>query len=312
MKKLGIFLLLIFIFAVGFFLYYKEGSLPVDKTSKESQIFVIRQGENLTTIANNLSNQKLIRNKIIFYLIVKQLGIEKKMQAGDFRLSQAMPGKEIAEALTHGTLDGWMTIIEGRRKEEVAQIVAQSLFIPEVELLKYAQEGYLFPDTYLIPKDATAETVVRIMQDNFNRRFATQLKQQAGNKGLSVEEVVILASLVEREAKFDGDRAGVAGVLLRRLDSGMKLDIDATVQYALGYQPESKSWWKKNLTYEDLEIDSPYNTYKNTGLPPGPIANPGLASIIAVIEADSNNPYLYYISDKSGRLHFAATLEEHN
>src|SRR3990167_4912605 len=135
MKKLGIFLLLIFIFAVGFLLYYKEGSLPVDKTSKESQIFVIRQGENLTTIANNLSNQKLIRNKIIFYLIVKQLGIEKKMQAGDFRLSANMSATEVAKNLTHGTLDVWITLIEGMRKEEIAQVISKNLDIPEIEFI---------------------------------------------------------------------------------------------------------------------------------------------------------------------------------
>ena len=305
-------LILIIVFAVGFYLYYKEGTLPVDKQSQESKVFVIRPGENLNDIANNLADQKLIRNKIVFYLVVKRFGIERNIQAGDFRLSPAMNTPELAKSLTHGTLDVWMTIIEGMRKEEVAQVVAQNLNIPEIEFLKYAREGYLFPDTYLVPKNATAAAVIKIFEDNFNRRFDNELKEKARNKGFSIEQVITLAALVEREARLAEDRQKVASVLLKRLENNMKLDIDATVQYLLGYQPEEKSWWKKELTLADLKVDSPYNTYKNAGLPPGPIANPGLASIKAVVDASENAPYLYYVSDISGRLHFAETLEEHN
>lgn len=312
MRRIFILLILIIVFIIGFYLYYKEGTLPVDKSSKESKIFVIRPGENLSAIANNLADQKLIRNKIVFYLVVKRLGIERKIQAGDFRLSASMDTHKIAKSLTHGTLDVWLTIIEGMRKEEVAQQVSQSLNIPEIEFLKYAREGYLFPDTYLIPKSATAVAVIKIFEDNFNRRFSDELRERARIKGFTVEQVVRLASLVEREARFSEDRQKVASVLLNRLEKEMKLDIDATVQYALGYQPEEKSWWKKQLSLEDLALDSPYNTYKNAGLPPEPIANPGLASIQAVVDADTNTPYLYYVSDSSGHLHFARNLEEHN
>ena len=312
MKRIFILLILIIVLVIAFYLYYKEGTLPVDKSSSESKIFVIRPGENLSEIANNLANQKLIRNKVVFYLVVKRLGIERKIQAGDFRLSPSLNTHEIAKSLTHGTLDVWLTIIEGMRKEEVAQQVSQSLNIPEIEFLKYAREGYLFPDTYLIPKSATAVAVIKIFEDNFNRRFSDELREKARIKGFTVEQVVTLASLVEREARFPEDRPKVASVLLNRLENEMKLDIDATVQYALGYQSEEKSWWKQQLSLEDLALDSPYNTYKNAGLPPEPIANPGLASIQAVIGANPNSPYLYYISDKSGHLHFARNLEEHN
>lgn len=312
MKRLIILFGFILIFTIGFYLYYKAGALPVDKYSNDSKIFVVKRGESLSSIANNLADQKLIRNKIVFYLVVKRLEIERNIQAGDFRLSAAMNVYDIAKALTHGTLDVWLTIIEGTRKEEIAQVVSQSLNIPEAEFLKYAREGYLFPDTYLLPKDATAVAVMKIFADNFDRRFNSDLRAKAVKKGLSVDQVVTLASLVEREARFAGDRQKVASVLLRRLKEGIKLDVDATVQYALGYQADDKSWWKKELTQDDLAVVSPYNTYKNAGLLPGPIANPGLASIQAVVEADPNNPYLYYVSDKSGHLHFAKTLEEHN
>lgn len=312
MKRLIIFSGFILILSIGFFLYYREGTLPVDKKSQESKIFVIRQGENLNTIANNLADQKLIRNKVVFYLVVKRLGIERTIQAGDFRLSPAMDSHDIAKALTHGTLDVWITLIEGMRKEEVAQVVSQNLNIPETEFLKYAREGFLFPDTYLIPKTATAVAVIKIFEANFNKKFDEDLIKKAGGKNLTVDQVITLASLVEREAKFDEDRSKVASVLLARLKNNMKLDIDATVQYMLGYQSEDKSWWKKELTFADLELISPYNTYKNAGLPPGPIANPGLATIQAVVNADENGPYLFYVSDQSGHLHFARNLEEHN
>lgn len=312
MKRLLILLGLTAIFAFGFLLYYREGTLPVDRKSQESKIFVVRPGENLNTIANNLADEKLIRNKVIFYFVVKRMGIEKTIQAGDFRLSHSMDANEIAKALTHGTLDVWLTLIEGLRKEEVAQMVSQNLDIPETEFLKYAREGYLFPDTYLVPKNATAGSIIKIFEDNFNAKFSEELREKARKKNLTADQVVTLASLVEREARFNEDRGGVADVLLARLEKNMKLDIDATVQYVLGYQPEEKSWWKKELTFADLEIDSPYNTYKNAGLPPGPIANPGLATIQAIVEANAYSPYLFYVSDKSGHLHFARNIEEHN
>lgn len=311
LSKIYLFLTFLSMIIVGFYLYYKEGTLPVNKNDQTSKIFVIGRGQSLSTIAKNLANEGLIRNKIVFYLIVKRLGIERKIQAGDFRLSPSMDTYQIAKTLTHGTLDVWITFIEGMRKEEMAQVISASLNIPETEFLKYAKEGYLFPDTYLIPKEATAGAVINILESNFNKKFDRQLQEKAAAKNLSAGETIILASLVEREARLNEDRPLVASVLLNRLKIGMKLDVDASVQYALGYQPEEKSWWKKNLTKEDLEIDSPYNTYKNLGLPPTPIANPGLAAIKAVVEAPVTD-YLYYLSDKKGKMHYAKTLEEHN
>lgn len=312
MKKLLI-LLVILTFSIGFFyLFYREGALPVNKIVKENKIFVVRRGEGLNSIVKNLSNDGLIRSKIIFYLVVKQLSIEKNIQAGDFRLSPAMDAYQIAKILTHGTLDQWITVIEGLRREEIAQLVSQNIGIPEVEFLKIAKEGYLFPDTYLIPKDATAGAVVDIFLANFNRKFDAALREKAKVNKLTNDEVITLASLVEREAHYDSDRKKVASVILKRLRNGSLLQIDATVQYALGYQSDQKSWWKKELSTDDLSIKLPYNTYKNTGLPPGSICNPGLASILAAVEADENTPYLFYVSDKTGHLHFAKTLEEHS
>lgn len=309
-KPLLVFIIILVVVLLSYFLY-REGTLPVNKNNKKTQIFIVPKGESLVSITRKLEKEGLIRNRIVFFLVVKQLGIEKKMQAGDYRLSPSMNAYQIARNMTHGTLDVWVTIIEGLRREEVAEVISENLSIPEIEFIKEAPEGYLFPDTYLMPKKASSEAIISIMTNNFNIKFTPELKQKARSKGLNEEETVVLASLVEREAKFDADRPKVAGVILNRLDIGMKLDIDATVQYALGYQPAEKTWWKQGLTDQDKLINSPYNTYQNAGLPPGPISNPGLASLEAVAKADTSTPYLYYLHDKTGKTYFAETLEEH-
>jgi len=311
MKKVNFLVVLLFFLSLGFYLFYREGTLPMNKSDKTTKIFVINKGESLTSVVNNLSKEGLIRNRLVFFLIVKKLGIEKTIQAGDFRLSPSLNAYQIAENLTHGTLDVWVTLIEGTRKEEMAQVIGKELDIPEVEFIQEAKEGYMFPDTYLFPKDATATSVVQILENNFNKKFGPELQQKGKEKDLSATETIILASLVEREARLSNDRPLVASVILNRFKQGIKLDIDATVQYALGYQSQEKSWWKKVLSLDDLKIDSPYNTYKNKGLPPAPICNPGLAAIEAVVNAPETD-YLYYLSDKTGKMHYAATLEEHN
>jgi UPF0755 protein len=311
MKKRYIFSIILLILAFIFYLFYREGSLAFNKTDKSNKIFVVNRGESLDTIVNNLAKDDLIRSKVVFFLIVKQLGIERSIQAGDFRLSPSMNAFEIANNLTHGTLDVWITLIEGTRREEMAQVISKELDIPEVELIKLSNEGYLFPDTYLFPKDATAGSLISIMENNFKQKFSAELKTQAEKKGLTENEVIILASIVEKEAKTPQDKKVVAGILLKRLEADWPLQVDATIQYALGYQSSEKSWWKKALSFDDLEIDSPYNSYKNKGLPPGPISNPGLYSIEAVVTADKTTPYWYYISDKQSNMHYAKTDEEH-
>lgn len=310
--KLTICFILLAGLGIFLFLYFREGTLPVNSREPKTKIFVIQKGESLSVIAKNLANEELIRNKIVFYLVVKKMGIDKKIQAGDFRLTTSMDVYQIAQTLTHGTLDVWVTLIEGLRKEEIAQIISQNLNIPETEFIKYAKEGYLFPDTYLVPREATAGSVITILQKNFDNKFDLLLQQKAHERGLSIYQVLTLASLVEKEARVDRDRPEVAGILLKRLKNDWALQVDATIQYTLGYQPDQRTWWKKDLTDQDLKIDSLYNTYKNKGLPPGPICNPGLASIKAVIEANENTPYWFYLSDKNGKMHYATTIEEHN
>lgn len=311
MKKTIIFLGILIIIGLGAYAFYKEGSLAVNKNDKSTKIFVVEKGEGLNSIINKLAKEDLIRNRVVFYLIVKQMKIETKIQAGDFRLSPSMSADTIADNLTHGTLDNWVTIPEGLRKEEIAEIISKDFNIPETEFVQMAKEGYLFPDTYLIPKTATAQDIITILENNLRKKYSTEMQQKARKLGLTDEKVIILASMLEREALFDEDRQEIASIILRRLDEGMPLQIDATVQYALGYQSQEKRWWKKTLSFEDLKINSFYNTYKNVGLPPGPISNPGFATINAVVNANPNTPYLFYLHDSSGRTHYAKDAEGH-
>lgn len=291
---------------ISVFLWWRWGTNPVNKSNTASKIFVIEKGEDIRTIAKNLREEKLINDPIVFFILIWKEGYDSKIQAGDFRLSPSMTAREIALELTHGTLDVWITIPEGYRSEEIAKVLEEKIPTYEgswLSLLK-KREGYLFPDTYLIPKDADIQLVINIMTNNFDAKWQT-LNLQASE--LTQKEIVILASLVEREAKFDADRPIVAGILANRLDIGMALQADSTVQYAKG---TSDNWWKTPKK-DDLKIKSPFNTYIFAGLPPSPIANPGLPSLEAAANP-AETPYFYYLSDKEGKMHYATNLEEHN
>jgi UPF0755 protein len=308
--KIGTFFFVALLVSSGAWLWWHDAIAPVDPSDTSPVIFVIHTGEGVKSIASRLSEQHLIRSATGFFVLVKALGIETQLQAGDFRIVRTMNTRDIAQELTHGTLDAWVTTLEGWRDEEIATKLAKDLDIPETEFLKYASQGYMFPDTYLIPRDATAAAIVALFNKTFNEKVTPQMKTDALKQGLTFNEVLTLASIVEREGKTDADRPVIAGILLKRLKAGWPLQADATLQYALGYQSAEKSWWKKYLSDDDKTIKSPYNTYKNTGLPPGPIANPGLSSIRAVIYPTQSD-YWYYLHDTKGQAHYAKTVQEH-
>lgn len=309
MNKIKILLLLVIIASISFYLYYREGSLPVNKTSTVTKTFLIKTGEPLDTVVNNLDKEGFIRNRIVFYIIVKRLGIERKIQAGEFKLSPNMNATELANNLTHGTSDTQITLIEGMRKEEMAVIISKVFNIPEIEIESKSKEGYIFPDTYFLPKNASSDVILSIIKNN--TKFNEALQNIKNNSKLTEKEVMILASLVEREARLPTTREKIAGIILKRYLADWPLQIDATVQYILGYQPQEKSWWKKELTEFDLKIKSPFNTYLSPGLPSEPICSPSLSSIEAVINANPNTPYWYYITDPQGVMHYSVTLDEH-
>lgn len=273
-------------------------------------MFIVEKGESIRTISSRLKNEGLIREPLAFFLVVKKENAEKKIQAGDFRLKPSMDVYQILNELQHGSVDVWVTTLEGWRVEEVALKLAQELSIPEQEFLKVAEEGYMFPDTYLFPHEATASTAATIMRTNFDEKVTEQIRNGIGAQGLTLAQGITLASIVEREGKTAEDRPVIAGILLNRLKDGQALETDATIQYVLGYQPEQKTWWKKSIYNTDKEIDSLYNTYKYPGLPPGPISSPGIQSIQAVANPTPSN-YLYYIHAPDGSVHYAETFEQH-
>ncbi|MCR4305779.1 MAG: endolytic transglycosylase MltG, partial [Candidatus Daviesbacteria bacterium] len=247
-----------------------------------------------------------------FKIYIRQNNLTNKLQAGSYKLSPSMSTPEIVKALRTGSEDAWVTLIEGWRIEEIAEKLNSELRIQNSEFLKYAEEGYMFPDTYLFPKEATAGYIAETLRNTFDSRFTKELRSKIRSQGLTEAEGVTLASIVEREARSDEVRKQVASILLKRLKIDMPLNADATVQYALGFQQKEKSWGKRNLTFEDLKFDSDYNTYLVVGLPPAPISNPSISSLKAVANADSSTPYLYYFHDSKGNSYYGKTLDEHN
>jgi len=299
-KKLTFFGLTVFVgLTVSLLVFYRWAISPIDSKQTTTQIFVIPQGQSATTISKRLKITGLIKSRTVFKLMVDQKSLSSKLQAGDFQLSPSMDLETIIDSLTHASLDYWITFPEGLRVEEYANKLAEKSNLNPQDFILTAKphEGHLFPDTYLIPQTASAQDIVTLLTTTFDQKSPTK-----------DQDIIILASLIEREAKHQQDRPLVSSVLHNRLDLGMPLQIDATVQYVIG---NSKTWWKQDLTLKDLKTSSPYNTYIHTGLPPQPIANPGLASLKSALNP-ANTDYLYYVSDSSGYNHYASDLKGHN
>ena len=304
---------------VGFLGWYSLSLRPVTVHSTPEKDFEIVSGENLDEIIDNLSKDQFIRSRTAFKITVIRLGIASKIQAGFFRLSPSMDSTTIAQKLTRAyARQVRVTIPEGLRRQEIALIVLNSLkdANPDTkfssdEFLKLtaALEGKLFPDTYDFDPKADTQTVVSRLRDNYSRVIA-DLKLGQDTE----DEVLILASLLEREAANVGEMPEVAGVLNNRLKAGWPLQVDATVQYALGTARCKKidcEWWPQTLSRTDIQYKSPYNTYLNAGLPPAPISNPGKDSLSAAANP-LTTPNWFYLHDLSGKIHFAKTIEEHN
>lgn len=309
--RISVLAVLLLMFLGGSLLWWFDAVSPVDAKNTSTAIFVVSPGEGIRSIATRLKSEGLIKDTIGFFIHIKLQNLDSKIQAGDFRLSPSMDVATLASELTHGSTDVWVTLLEGWRIEEIALKLAQTHAVAEDEFLRFAEEGYMFPDTYLIPKEITASVAARIFEDNFKQRVSESLRTQIKSQGLTFEEGMVLASIVEREGKTIQDRPVIAGILLNRLREGMPLQTDATLQYILGYQAAEKSWWKKTLYDIDKKLSSPYNTYLHRGLPPGPICNPGLVSITAVANPTETD-YYYYLHDPQGGVHYAQDLDGHN
>lgn len=265
------------------------------KGSGETKDFVIKSGQSTREIADSLEDEGLISSATIFTLYTKSKG--ELIQVGVYKLAPSQNMKEILGILVSGkTSENIVTIPEGWRVTQIDAELAKKNISQQGALTQVASadEGYLFPDTYRFMPDAKAEDIRQEMMADFNKKTA----------GMNVtRENVILASIVEREAKFDEDRAKIAGVYLNRLEKNMRLEADPTIQYAKGS-------WDKITTADYKNVNSPYNTYLNPGLPPGPICNPGLKSIEAVLRPEENG-FLYFFHKSDGHAVFSTTLQEH-
>lgn len=280
----------------------------VDPSSTSSERFIISKGESVGSVANKLRNQGFIRSSLAFKLYVRASSLTNKIQAGDHLVSPSQSLPEIAHSLTSGQSDVWITIPEGLRNEEIQEIIESKLGMNRAELapLMSGKQGFFYPDTYLVPLSATPTELLSYLENNYNSKLAP-LRDDIATTSLTEEEVVVLASIIERETLGDEEKPIVAGILLKRMSSGWALETDATIQYIVGTEEE---WWPVP-TLADRLIPSPYNTYLNSGLPPTPISNPAIASIRSVIFPEHSD-YWFYLHDRSGNIHYARTLDEHN
>ncbi len=293
--------------------------------------FVVEIGETAVSISSRLQELDLITDATLFRRFLQYHGLDASLEAGEYQLRRNMTMREIAEALQHSRMvEVAITIPEGWRAEQVADyLTAENIMDGSVFLAAVRQgdviehplladrpagvglEGYLFPDTYRLPAQAAPEDLLGRMLDNMQSRLPIGWEGMAAAQGLTFYDVLTVAAIVEREAVIPEERPTIASVYLNRIQQGMYLNADPTVQYAMGYQPDTGQWWKTPVTLEEYQgVNSPYNTYLNPGLPPGPIASPGADSILAVLQPDQT-PYLYFLGTGDGSHIFAETFEEH-
>lgn len=339
MKKL--IFILILVGAIGLASYYNGINSPISKKGEDAN-FTISKGEGVNTISQNLKDQNLINSKFYFETYVWQKGVETKLQAGEYVLNPSLTIKDIVEILTTGealSKEKTIKIIEGWNTREVSQYFEREGMFQSEELLelvgypkidyRYNQEfptpkdyssefnflsdkpnyvgleGYLFPDTYRIFEDASLDDIVTKMLNNFDSKLTDDMRSDIESQGKTVYEIVTMASIIEKEVRSEEDMKLVSGIFWNRINNGQALQSCATLAYILGVN-------KDQYTTEDTQVDSPYNTYQNQGLPPGPITNPGLKAIEAAIyPADTN--YNYFLSDpETGETIFSTTYDEHN
>ena len=301
-------------------LLYNYGNTPASSSPVE-QVVEIKPGMNLRQVSNFLADKKLLDEPSAFVLYTYFQGKQNRIQAGEYRFSPSTPPWKILEALTNGTAILYtVTIPEGYRITEIAELfekkglASKEAFIEETrnpELLEALQissggslEGYLYPDTYKFSKAVGARKIVQTLVDTFKDRVQNpELMQQAKAGNLTFHEIVTLASLIEKETGLGTERKVISSVFHNRLVKKMRLQTDPTVIYAM-------SNFDGNIRKKDLSIDSPYNTYKYSGLPPGPIASPGLDSIRAAMDPDHSD-FLYFVSRKNGSHQFSTNYEDH-
>jgi UPF0755 protein len=324
MKKVGLFLLLVVIACAAAGVWFYRGVDRPFKGYAEAEQFVeIPQGAGSIAIAKRLADAGVVSDVHSFRLVLWLSGEGRRLQAGEYRFDHPMSARQVADKIARGDVYVRpITFPEGLTSRQMAALYESKGFGPAAEFTEAAKnaplvsavdpdakdlEGYLFPDTYKLPRRATVEQLVARMVAGFMKALTPALIDKAEERGLTIRQLVTLASIVEKETGNPAERPLVAAVYANRLKIGMPLQCDPTVIYAL----ERAGRYDGNLTRENMQFDSPYNTYRYPGLPPGPIASPGRASLEAAA-SPADVPYLYFVSKNDGSHAFASTLDEHN
>lgn len=311
----------------GIFSLFSLFQSPAVKNGHHRQIVavVIPESASSREVGEILLAHNLIKSRWVFILYTRCKGVDGQLKAGEYTFLPPLSLPRIVDQLVKGQPEiVKVTVPEGYPLEQIAGLLEEKGIVSKDVFLREAQEGafdypfladlptgparlegYLFPDTYHLSRNISAHEIIDLMLKRFLQEMESlNYARRAEQVGLTLREALIIASLVEKEAKVDEERPLIAGVIFNRLRRGMPLQIDATVQYALGSH-------RPKLFYKDLEVDSPYNTYKITGLPPSPIASPGRASLLAAVNPEKTD-YLYYVAKPDGTHAFAKTLAEHN
>lgn len=304
------------------FLWYKN-AISAPSTSSEEIKVVINKGSSAERIGKILNEKEVVKSAFAFKLYAQLNDKTKSIPPGEFFIPQNLSLEELVELLIKGPTEYWVTIPEGLRREEYPEkfIEALKLSNQDAEVFRdeflsesKGLEGYLFPDSYLFPPDITAAKAVARLRETFYDKIGENYQEKANALDLTLHEAVTLASLLERETVTDAERPIVAGIMFNRLQAGMPLQIDASVQYPIADKrcrgKVKCDWWEPPLR-ADLEFESSYNTYLNNGIPPAPIANAGISSLMAIISPEDSD-YFFYIHDDSGQIHYAKTLTGHN
>ncbi len=303
---------IILILLLSLVLYINFHLSPVSSDTT-AIIFTIKKGDGIVNITQRLKDNQLIKDKFSFIAYSVITGQNQKIPSGNFKLSPSLSVQDIFKNFsTGGITDYWLKIIDGFRIEEIARLFPDDLSFNQSDFLAQAKvkEGYLFPDSYLIPKYYNLNQVLDFLDQNFNKKFA---QAKSGSSSLlSDQDNLILASLLEREGRSLDSKQMIAGILLNRLGINMPLQVDASVQYARDSQtPNLTKYWQPVSSDHLRQVDSKYNTYLYPNLPPGPICNPGYDSLYAVYHP-TDSDYLYYITGNDGKMYYAKTLKQHN
>jgi len=316
--------LILFVALTGGFFIFCNLLIPVVPGSLKSIDFTVQKGEGAKDIISNLRQESLVRSNIVSRAFIISFGMSKKLQAGQYLFSPSMSTWSIIHKIATGDIaTKKITIIEGWDLKEIGRYLEGQGICTEAEFTGFSAEnfssefsflkdspntanleGYMFPDTYEFLPGTSAEDIIRLILDNFDKKLTPELRNEISRQKKSISQVITMASIIEKEVKKMGDKKIVSGILWERIDIGMPLQVDSTITYITN----------KNSTfvsYDDLAVDSPYNTYKNHGLPPGPISNPGIESITAAIYPTMTD-YLYFLSKPFGETIFSRTFAEHS